>query len=105
MTDRSIPGPCRNRWYRGCARDWRRHSRRRWGKPWLTRPSALENVEGALDHAPCGADDVEVGLVGPLRIAQIRHFHHRVDVGVSDVAVRIGGRIGGLVFGSKRGLV
>ena len=39
-------------------------------------PTPLRS-DGALDHAARGGDDVEVGLVGPLRFAHIGHFDQR----------------------------
>ena len=42
-------------------------------------------------------DDVEVGFIGSLRVAQIGQLHQRVHVRIFDVALGVGGRIAGLV--------
>src|SRR5204862_6410261 len=84
--------------WRGSHRRWRRLS----VKPWVTLScSGLEDVEGALDHPPRGADDVEVRLVGSLRLVHGGHFDHRLDVGIFDVAQRIRGRIARLVLAAE----
>src|SRR3954471_6891496 len=67
--------------------------------------SALEDVEGALDHPARRTDDVEIGFVRPLRVAHVGHLDHRVHVGIFDVAGRIRRRIVRLVFGTEIGLV
>src|SRR4051795_3322705 len=107
MTGRPPRSPCRRRRpYPECAQDWRRHLQRLWVKPWL-KPSCsgLEDVERALDHPARGADDVEVRLVGSLRVPHVGHFDQRIDVGVFDVARAIGSGIAWIVFDAERRLV
>jgi hypothetical protein len=58
---------------------------------------ALEDVDGALEHPARRRDDIEVGFVGALGVAQIRHLDERIDVRIFDVAAGVGGRIAGLV--------
>src|SRR5689334_8088012 len=67
--------------------------------------SGLEDIEGALDHAAGRADDVEVGLVGALGVAHVGHLDQRIDVGIFDIAVGVGGRIRRFVFGAEVGLI
>src|SRR4051794_31075448 len=99
--------PCpRRRPYPECGRDWRRHLQRLWVKPWFKLScSGLEDVERALDHPACGADDVEVRLVGSLRVSHVGHFDQRIDVGVFDIACGIGGGISWLVLDAERRLI
>src|SRR3984957_8705263 len=95
-----------------CGPYWRRRWRRLWAKPWLSflvsgleDVSRLEDVERALNHPPGGADDVEVRLVGSLRVTHVGHFDHRVDVGVFDVAGGIRRWIAGIMLDAKRGSI
>src|SRR5437764_8244546 len=90
----------------GCGRDWRRHLQRLWVKPWFKLScSGLEDVQRALNHAAGGADDVEVRLVGSLRVSHIGHFDQWIDVGVFDVTRGIGGGIARIMLDAECGLI
>src|SRR5882757_9959271 len=67
--------------------------------------SCAQQIEGALDHAARCADDVEVGLVGTLRLAHIVQFDHRIDIGILHVAALVRGRMSGLEFGAEVGRI
>jgi hypothetical protein len=58
---------------------------------------ALEDIDRALKHfARCG-DDVEVGLIGTLRVSHVGQLNKRIHVRVFDVTVLVGRRIARLV--------
>src|SRR6185437_11681240 len=101
-TPGALASACEDRW--PDARCWRRRWRQRAVRPWVN-PSGFENIEGTLDHAPGGADDVDVGLIGTLGLAHVGHFHQRIDVGIFDVAVFVGGGMARLVFQPELGIV
>src|SRR4030081_1807651 len=67
--------------------------------------SCAQQIEGALDHAARRADDIEVGLVGTLRLAHVVQFDDRIDVRIFHVAVLVRGRMPGLEFGAEGGRV
>src|SRR6185369_8908037 len=90
---------------RSAWRDWRKRWRQCSVWPSSLSKSGFENIDRALDHAARGADDVDVGLIGTLGLAQIRHLDQRIDVGVFDIAVCIGRRMARLMLDAKFRLV
>ena len=47
---------------------------------------SLDDIDRSLEHPPGGGDDVEIGLVGTLGVAQVGHFDQRIHVRIFDVA-------------------
>lgn len=54
---------------------------------------AAQKVERAPEHLPRYRDDVEIGLVGTLRLAHVDCFDQRIDVGVLHIAALVGGGV------------
>ena len=73
--------------------------------PFVKTNLLVKNVQGLFGHGTRVIDDIEVGLVGALRLAHVHSFDQRVDVRPLDHAFAVRRWIGRVVFLGERGRV
>src|SRR5829696_5181332 len=64
-----------------------------------------QDLERARDHPAGRGNEVEVGFIAALGLAHVHRLDDRVHVRELDLALRVGGRMAGLVFGAEGGRI